>query len=488
MSSSKLFQPVSTLPEGDDHPYRTGAWQPNLAEWDATELEVVEGEIPTDLDGIYLRNTENPVHESIGLYHPFDGDGMLHQLHVADGKASYRNRFIRTAGFLAEQEAAGALWTGMLDMPANSLRPDGWGARGRMKDSSSTDVVVHNGKALTSFWMCGDVYGLDPKTLEQLGAQSWVPEGGISAHTKVDEVTGEMMVFSYGKTAPYMQYGVVSAAGQLVHWVDVPLPGPRLPHDMAFTENYSILNDFPLFWDPDLLTQDIHLPRYFRDLPSRFAVIPRFGTTDQIRWFEAESTYALHFINAYEDGDEIVLDGFPQQNPAGKRTRPEEPGAEARSTFYRHIDLHTLKPRPHRWRLNLVTGEVKEEDLSDAHMEFGMINGRYGGRPYRYTYNMTGHPGWFLFDGLVKQDVVTGQQKRYAFGDGVFGSETPMAPRIGGTSEDDGYLITFTSDVRNDLSEALILTAQDLDLVARIRLPQRISSGTHSFWAPASTL
>ena len=43
-------------------------------------------------------------------------------------------------------------------------------------------------------------------------------------------------------------------------------------------------------------------------MPSRFAVIPRRGSTGQIRWFEAEATYALHFVNAYEDGHEIVLD------------------------------------------------------------------------------------------------------------------------------------------------------------------------------------
>ena len=484
MTAVQVSAPLSTLPADDDHPYRSGAWQPNLAEWDATDLEVIEGAIPTDLDGVYLRNTENPVHPSIGMYHPFDGDGMIHQLHVADGKASYRNRFIQTAGFLAEQEAAGPLWTGMLDMPANSLRPDGWGARGRMKDSSSTDVVVHNGVALTSFWMCGDIYGLDPLTLEQKGPQSWVPDGGISAHTKVDERSGEMMVFSYGKKAPYLQYGVVSPAGELVHWVDVPLPGPRLPHDMAFTENFSILNDFPLFWDPSLLGQDIHLPRFFPDLPTRFAVIPRYGTTEDVKWFEADPTYALHFVNAYEEGDEIVLDGFPQRNPSPRK----QEGDDWYRSFYRHIDLQTLQPRAHRWRLNLVTGQVKEEDLSDTCMEFGMINGRYAGLPYRYTYNMTGHPGWFLFDGIVKQDVLTGAEKRFAFGDGVFGSETPMAPRAGATAEDDGYLLTFTTDVNTDCSEALILSAENLDLVARIRLPQRISSGTHSFWAPSSDL
>lgn len=485
MTAVKVSAPLSTLPEGDDHPYRSGAWQPNLTEWDATDLEVVHGAIPLDLDGIYLRNTENPVHPSIGTYHPFDGDGMIHQLHLSEGRASYRNRFVRTTGFLAEQEAGQALWTGMLDMPANSLRPDGWGARTRMKDASSTDVVVHNGQAISSFWMCGELYAMDPLTLEPKGTLPWVPAEGISAHTKVDERTGEMLVFNYSKQAPYMHYGVVSPAGELVHWIDVPLPGPRLPHDMAFTERYSILNDHPLFWDPELLKSDVHFPRFFRDLPMRLAVVPRFGRTEDIQWFECEPTYVLHWINAYEEGDEIVLDGFFQGNPAPRRQANDSEW----KAFYRHIDLNQLEVRPRRYRLNLVTGSVKEEDLSDRVMEFGMINGQYGGQPYRYTYNATGVPGMFAFDGVVKQDVVAGTEQRWAFGDGVFGSETPFAPRLGSTAEDDGYLVTFLSDVNADTSEAVILAAQDLAAgpICRIRLPERISSGTHSYWAPAGT-
>ena len=179
------------------------------------------------------------------------------------------------------------------------------------------------------------------------------------------------------------------------------------------------------------------MPRFFPDLPTRLAVLPRYGRTDEIRWFECEATYVLHWINAYEDGDEIVLDGFFQGNPEPKRPDGEPRG----SAFYRHLDLNLLQVRPRRYRLNLVTGGVKEEDLSDRFMEFGMINGGYAGLPYRYTYNATGHPGMFLFDSVVKQDVQNGTEERWAFGEGVFGSETPFAPRIGSTAEDDGYLV-----------------------------------------------
>jgi carotenoid cleavage dioxygenase-like enzyme len=319
MTARLIGAVASTLPEDDDHPYRSGAWRPNRREWDADDLEV-EGELPADLAGVYLRNTENPVHPSIGKYHPFDGDGMVHQIAFADGRASYRNRFVRTDGFLAEQEAAESLWTGMLGHPQQSKRDDGWGARGRMKDASSTDVIVHNGKALTSFWQCGDLYELDPHTLETTGKAPWAngfpSPTGVSAHTKLDARTGELLVFGYGKEAPYMHYGVVSADGRLEHSIDIPLPGPRLPHDMAFTEHYAILNDLPLFWDPELLAQGIHLPRFYPDVPSRFAVVPRRGRTADIRWFEADPTYVLHWINAFEDGDDVVLDGFFQHDPS----------------------------------------------------------------------------------------------------------------------------------------------------------------------------
>jgi multidrug efflux pump subunit AcrB len=79
-----------------------------------------------------------------------------------------------------------------------------------------------------------------------------------------------MLFFNYSKSAPYLHYGEVDANNDLVHYVDVPLPGPRLPHDMAFTRNFAILNDFPLFWQPELLERNLHVPHFYQDMPSRF--------------------------------------------------------------------------------------------------------------------------------------------------------------------------------------------------------------------------
>ncbi len=453
----------SQLPADDTHPYRTGPWRPQSVEYDAWDLDV-EGIIPDDLTGAYLRNTENPLLPPIQRYHPFDGDGMLHSISFAGGEARYHNRFVRTDGFLAERE-------------------DGWGARPRMKDASSTDVVVHRGMALSSFWMCGDLYRFDPFDLTDLGKEELggrFPAEGISAHPKIDQNNGEMLFFNYGTDAPYMHYGVVSADGDLAHYIDVPLPGPRLPHDMAFTQNYAIVNDCPMFWDPAGLAAGHYATRFFPEIPTRFGIIPRRGATHEIRWFEAEPTFVLHWINAYEEGNEIVLDGFFEDNPSPDRRS----GESVSSTMFRFLDLHSMGSRAHRWRFNLETGACREERLSDRIMEFGMINGRYGGLPYRYSYNALPAEGWFGFRGVVKHDLEKQTEEVMEMPEGVFVSETVMAPREGAQAEDDGYLITFTIDMARDRSDCLILDAAQpsAEPIARIALPERISCGTHAYW------
>ena len=69
------------------HPYMNGAWTPNF---DRVRRRRHGGDWchPTDIDGVYIRNTENPVQEPIGNYHPFDGDGMLHTMRFTGVKRS----------------------------------------------------------------------------------------------------------------------------------------------------------------------------------------------------------------------------------------------------------------------------------------------------------------------------------------------------------------------------------------------------------------
>lgn len=478
------LKPITSSLKPNNHPYLNGAWTPQHEELTAIDLEVIEGAIPADIDGVYLRNTENQVHQPLGRHHPFDADGMIHQIDFQNGKASYRNRFVRTRGFEAEQEANASLWGGVMDGPGISTRP-GFGAHGGVKDSSSTDIIVHAGKAISTFYQCGEGYVLDPETLEQKGVAPWVPLDGISAHPKVDDRTGELLFFNYSVHAPFMHYGVVNALGQVTTYIPIPLPGPRLPHDMVFSENWSILNDFPLFWDAGLLKRGIHASR-MHDLPARFALVPRHGKTEDIRWFEAAPTYVLHFLNAYEDGDEVVMDGYFQEDPAPPPLQDSDGYGQMRS----YLDEHSFKPKLHRWRFNLADGTTREERLDDRILEFGMINQRHLGHPYRYAYSTTTKPGWFLFNGFVKHDLVTGESWQLMLDEGRYASEAPFAPRTNAIDEDDGYLVSFIVDENRGTSECILIDCKRFEEgpMCRIALPHKISSGTHSHYVERSTL
>lgn len=473
----------SSLKAEQENPFLKGPFQPTTKEWTAdTSSLKVTGEIPRDLNGIYVRNTHNQLHEPMGVYHPFDGDGMLLAMHFEDGKATYRNRFVRTTGFLAEQGAGQSLWPGLLEPDRAQRR--GWGAMRSMKDNAGTDVTGHAGRLLAAMGQGSEPWRLDPYTLETLGADpdwSRLVVDGIGPHFKVDSHTGELMFFNWTETWPYMNYGVVGPDNQLKHYVPIELPGARWPHDMGITQNYSILHDLPLYFDPDVLKQGGHKLMFNRDLPARFGVIPRYGNPSDIRWFEGKPCYILHLTNAFEDGDEVVMDGCIM--PEFKMI----PVGETDNIYERiraNLDKHNNKTLMHRWRFNMKTGETREERIDDEVTEFPVCANDMVGQPYRYSYNILYKPGDWLFAGLKRYDMKTGATQRFEYGDNRYGSEPQIALRPGATEDDDGYLITIVSDMNEDRSEVLVFDASDLPAgpLCSIELPERMSVGTHACW------
>ena len=468
-----------------------GPFAPIHAEIEARDLEVI-GELPQDLNGMYVRNGPSPAHAPHGKYHWFDGDGMLHSVRFQGGKAVYRNRWVETDGLKAEREAGRALWPGLKDrMPEGTLPDDA------MKNVSNTDVKFHSGKLYSMWYRGGAVYQVDPFTLNTLGKLEHDPRLlglQISAHSRVDEHTGEFMFFAYGNRHPYMHYGVIGTDGALKTFTPVELPGPRLLNDTAITENFTILHDFPLINSPDALAAGRYSLEFRQDWPSRFAVIPRHGSADQIRWFEADPRYMLHVANAWEETNasgerEIVMLGTPYAMPRGY-----DGGLDVRRLLFT-IGTQGTDYEMYQWRFNLDTGLVREGVVDDIlNTEFPMINTLYQGRKNRFTYNvLMGRPRTLEqphFAGLVKYDLDTGAAVAYHPGEGFWFSEAPFAPRDNAQSEDDGYIVGFVWNGLAERSEVWITDAQDVAKgpVARVIMPQRVPHGFHSTWVRQSQL
>ncbi len=478
MNMSDAFDRIVDLP-----PVITGAFEPVIEELDISNLEVI-GKVPEDLNGAYFRNGPNRKFAAEGRYHWYDGDGMIHAAYFEKGKVRYKNRWIQTSPFKEEVNAGHALWQGLQEAP-RADRPDM-----PLKNTSNTDVVFHNGKLLTMWYLAGGMYHVDPFTLETLGTASFegAPDLHASAHSKVDERTGDLLFFDYGKTAPYMHYGVIGRDGKLKHKIPVELPGPRLPHDMAVTENFTVLHDFPLFYDQDALAAGRHKLKFHAQMPSRFAVVPRYGKPEEIKWFEAKPNYMLHVANAWEEGDEIVMIGTPFRIPRDLAGNIEaEKFAKMWSIMYRDFLYY-------EWRFNLSTGKTTERIVDDVFCsEFPMINSSYMGFKTRYSYNITMVRESYKqprFAGLIKYDLQKGVAQAWSEGRDFFYSEAPFAPADNPQSEDHGYLVSFVWNAREKRSELQVFDARNFGggPMAQIILPHKVPPGFHATWVNSDRL
>ncbi len=472
--SAKLFDDA---PFGHGHgPHLTGAYAPIADELELTELPV-EGKIPEDLNGVYLRNGPNPRFEPKGMHHMFDGDGMIHAGEFRNGRFTYRNRYVRTEAW-QKNDAAGeeTHWGVMASVKDSTVKP--------MADVANTDVIGHGGYAVVNWYLSGIPHLLDPITLETVRAAPDYVSGtgkGMSAHCKVDEVNGDMMYFDYFTEKPFMSYGVVSKEGKLLHHVPVELPGDRLMHDMAITENYSILHDVPVYHDEEALKAGRHKITFNAELPMRFGVIPRLGASDSIRWFDFSPCFIYHVVNAWEEGSEIVMVAC-RYMPARK-----DDGSIDEARTAKMIGGLEMDARLWRYRMNLETGETHEECLNGEHnVEFPGYHSALTGRRSQWAYFVDHHPKMLRWTGLRKMNTDTGESAGEWSDDHehCWYSEPWFAPADQANSEDHGYVIAFCWNDKTEVQDLQVFDAQAMSAgpIARIILPRRVPSGFHACW------
>ncbi|GAQ83160.1 hypothetical protein KFL_001380020 [Klebsormidium nitens] len=475
-------------------------------------VRVLEGAVPSGFpDGVYVRNGPNPqfmpktyrsLTGSLTKYHWFEGDGMLHAVRFQNGKPSYQNKFVGTEGYKLENEAGkpvlmGTLAAGNLleNMAVNSVL-HGIG----FKQTANTHVVGHHGRLL-ALMEAGPPHEVDMDDLTTVGVYDF--DGQLdfpfTAHPKIDPRNGDMVFFGYAVTPPYCSVGVASKTGELVHKTPLDVKRPTMMHDFAITENYNVILDFPLTFDFQRKLRGGELIEFEPDQPARFGVMPRFGGRESVRWFETATCFAFHTLNAYEDGNEIVLYGCASKNPA-LSTPPDQSASE---WFAEHLGKPDggLKARLTEWRINLKTGGVTEKMLTplDFSADMPRINDNYAGFRNRFGYGLvtdtdaTVREGMPLHTSIVKYYLpdeknaqVPIKMEFHNFGPDRFGSEPSFVPRDGATEEDDGWLVCFVYDRNTDTSELLIVDAQRFSEppVARLAIPQRVPFGLHGSFVP----
>ena len=460
-----------SVAESNDYsnPYLQGNFKPILEEITASDLEVI-GEIPADISGNFLRVGPNPYYvPDLEQYHIFDGDGMIHGVHISGGEATYRNRFIDSEGLRDERKEGHWIYPGM-NMYGDYLAK---GEIPKSKNTGNTAMVFHNGQ-LYALMEGGTPYRVTLPNLETQGEHDF--EGTLThnftAHPKVDMKSGEMMTFGYSPTPPFLTYSVVDPEGRAVHTKEISIPKGVMMHDCAITENYTIFPDLPLVFDFDKLMSGGSMIGWEPENGCRIGIVPRMGDDTTIRWFEIEESFLFHVSNAWEEGDEVVFQAC-RSNRGGIEASPDS-------------DMREQLGQLHEWRFNMSTGEVKSKALDrQYYCDFPRIHDDLVGYQNRYLYAARFRLGDVAtFDGEMKYDNQTGEIQVHQFGDNCESGEAVFAPRIGGVDEDDGYVICFVYDTVAETSECHIIDAKRFadEPVARIKIPQRVPHGFHASW------
>ncbi|MCJ2037468.1 carotenoid oxygenase family protein [Methylobacterium sp. J-059] len=445
---------------GTAHPFVVGVHAPMRAELTLRDLPVT-GKIPSGLDGRYLKMGANPARPTTRGHDWFLGDGMVHGLRVAGGKALwYRNRWI---GSRAASAALG--------------RPAAPGPR-RGDDTVNTNVVEIGGRAFALVEA-----GSYPVALsEDLETQLYDPfegtlGGSFTGHPHRDPETGETHAIAYdGRIWDSVRHVVVSPAGRVVRDVSIPVEHGPCIHDCAITARFAVVLDLPLTFSMRAVLAGHRFP--FRWNPAhraRLGLLPRHGTAADITWCALDPCFVFHVANAYDDADgRVVLDVVAYASVfASAGGGLDRPG------------------RLERWTVDPATGRVDRRVVDPAAQEFPRIDERRFGRPHRYVYAVSvPADGNTQLEGatqIYKHDLARGARRVHEFGAGRVPGEFVFVPARPEAGEDEGWLIGLVVDTERDTTDFVVLDVRAFEAppVATIHLGHRIPPGFHGNWFPA---
>lgn len=456
------------------NPYLSGNFAPLSSEDDFADLQL-EGALPAELKGTLYRNGPNPQFPPRDdNYHWFLGDGMLHAFFIADGKVSYRNRFIRTPKWDVEHEAGKALF-GSWGNPATT-DPS---VMGHIGGTANTNILFHARKLL-ALEEGHEPFGVDPVTLDPKGYETYAgPAARFTAHPKIDPETGEMLFFGYGvgevPLSAGMVYGVVDKNGHVTRRDLFQAPFASMVHDFMVTKNHVLFPILPLTLSLERAMNGLPPVAWEPQMGARVGVMARNAGIDTIRWFTTDANYVFHVMNAWEDGSRVIADVMEYPNAPLFPNADGSAGAPARAIL-------------RRWTFDLAadTDTIKRETLDDMSGEFPRFDERKAGLPYRH--------GWFAgrstnepdvrFDAIAHVDVSTGRRKTYVLPQGDVTSEPVFVERSAKADEGDGWILAVVYRAAEDRSDLLVLDAQNVQAgpIATAKLPRRVPFGFHGSW------
>ena len=456
-----------------DSPFLAGNYAPVHDELVVQALPV-SGRLPSALRGTLYRNGPNPHFAPLEPYHWFTGDGMVHAISIGDGRASYRNRWVRTPRFCAEAEARRPMFAGFgQPLPGT---PDALDT-----GVANTHVLSHAGRLL-ALEEAHLPTRLDARDLSTVGYDDFggALSGRFTAHPKCDPLTGQLVFFSYSATGPLspgMSWGEIEPDGRVSRLELFDAPYCSMVHDFAVTAAHVAFPVLPLTGSLDRAMSGGPPFAWEPERSGFLGVLRRDQGAASLAWTEIGARFAFHVMNAFDADGDVVMDVVEYDAP------PLFPRADGSAPA-----PDAVQARLCRWRVDPAGhAPMRREVLDDTAGEFPRIDERRAGLPYRHGFRV-GRIG--DADAILRHDVERPSRTSLALTAGERASEAVFVPGAADAPESEGWLLTVVWRPEPGVSEVWVVDAQKIDHgpIAVVSLPRRVPFGFHGSWVHAGEL
>jgi beta,beta-carotene 9',10'-dioxygenase len=439
---------------------------------------VVAGAAPAWLRGALVRTC--PAVFEGGRWrarHWFDGLGQIYAFRIG-AAVTFQSRLLESEA--AQQIAGGPTLLGSFGTPTGRtlwqrlVQPVQ-----RITDNTNVNIVKM-GDDLVALTEGDRQLRIDARSLRALGEVAYARDALVgavaSAHPHFDFARQQVVNFatrfgSSGVVSIYEHGGNERRRRVVGSWRTSRVP---YLHSFGLTPAHAILVAHPLTAKPiDMLWSNRGFIDHFEWRPqdgTHLVVMDR--ATGAIAEYETDPMFVFHTVNAFERGEDTVLDVLKYPSAAImdelRVDRMVEQLPDLRPSLARIV------MRPGRQRAEL-------ELLSDIGFEFPSTNyRRVNGGDYRFAWGAADGPradGGYA-SSIVKVDLRTGASRAFADGERVYG-EPVFVARPGGSDEDDGVLLSVGASERANGSALAILDARTMELLASAEVPSSITLGFH---------
>ncbi len=445
----------------------------------------VEGTVPHNLRGTFYRN--GPGRQRIGgtpYGHWFDGCGMLSAFSIYDQKVHFANKYVRTPKYIQETRTQQISYRGFGTQIPGGLRKN----VARLPGNPSNTNLVHQGGRILTMYEGGHPFEVDPTSLETVGEHNF--DGALkrsmvfSAHGHVHHRSGDWFNFGAGnmgfdRNGPKNCFNLfrIDRSGKMADLAQFPIDRFPFAHDFIVSDQYAIFFVNSILMGsiaPMILgTRTIADGVSFDNNAAMQVIVVDLDTMTEVTRLETDPGAIIHFANAFEDGDTLIIDAMHSDNFEANDALKDIFNAEClRGGEYR------------RYTINITTGSLAYEVMSPTNSEFPTFNQTKAGQRHQATYMASsvenGHNSFF---NAIQRVSFDGDIQLHTLEPGLFGSEPVFAPAVDSSDDADGYLLEVVYDAWKHLSQLWIFRAADIaEPIAKLTLRHHLPHQFHGFW------